>query len=78
LKGIANALTAAVIGTILVGMYGRLAPIVSGTVKSGPPAYDYEIWVANALLSVTFPFLIFYAEFFQMWPLRRNAKRAGS
>ena len=25
--------------------------------------------VASSLLSVTFPFLIFHAEFFQLWPL---------
>ena len=50
-------------------MYGALAPVVTGTLNSGPPPYDFEIWLASALLSVTFPFLIFYAEFFKFWPL---------
>ncbi len=44
---------------------------VTGTVNPGPPGYEYEIWLASALLGVTFPFLIFFAEFFQMWPLKR-------
>jgi hypothetical protein len=31
-------------------------------------------------LGVTFPFLIYYAEFFQMWPLRgvEQAQRAAA
>jgi hypothetical protein len=73
-KGLTNAITAAVVGTVLAWIYGLVAPFVSGTLKGGPPSYDYEIWLANALLSVTFPFLIFYAEFFKMWPLKKNAE----
>ena len=49
--------------------------VVTGPMESGPPAYDYEIWIANALLSVTFPFLIFLAAYFAYWPLAR--RRAG-
>ena len=41
---------------------------------SGPPGYEFEIWLANALLSVTFPFLIFVAAYFAFWPLARPAK----
>jgi hypothetical protein len=43
--------------------------VVTGVLKSGPPTNDFEIWLATALLGVTFPFLIFFAEFFKMWPL---------
>jgi len=42
---------------------------VSGALVSGPPGYEQEIWLANALLSVTFPFLIFHAAYFGFWPL---------
>jgi hypothetical protein len=72
LKGVLNTLASAVIGTVLAEIYGALAPVVTGKVHSGPPAYDFEIWLASALLAVTFPFLIFYAEFFKMWPLHRE------
>lgn len=72
LRGVVNALAAAVVGVALARIYGALAPLVSGTVNPGPPGYDYEIWLASALLAVTFPFLIFFAEFFQMWPLKRE------
>jgi hypothetical protein len=80
LKGVLNTMASAVIGVALAMLYGALAPAVSGAVKPGPPSYDYEIWLASALLGVTFPFLIYYAEFFQMWPLRKvqEARAAGA
>ena len=68
-KGVANAVAAAVIGNLLAMMYGALAPTITGNLAIGPPANDFERWLASALLGVTFPFLIFYAEFFKMWPL---------
>lgn len=71
-KGVCNALAAAVIGTALALVYGALASTVTGAVLPGPPAYDFEVWVASALLAVTFPFLAFHADFFQMWPLTRD------
>lgn len=72
-KGVLNALTAAAIGVALAFMYTALAPIVSGTLVSGPASgNEFERWLASALLGVTFPGLIFYAEFFQFWPLKRQ------
>jgi len=72
LKGLLNATASAVIGIVLARIYEALAPVVTGAVKPGPPSYDFEIWLASALLAVTFPFLIFYAEFFRMWPLHKE------
>ncbi len=69
-KGILNTIAVVVIGQALSRMYGALAPTVTGPVSPGPPTYDFEIWLASALLSVTFPLLIFHAEFFKFWPLR--------
>ncbi len=73
LKGVLNAAAAAVIGTGLALLYGALAPWLSGELAPGPPGNDFERWLASALLGVTFPFLIFYAEFFEFWPLRKAA-----
>jgi hypothetical protein len=70
-KGVLNVVAVVIIGTVLSLLYGVLAPTVTGALHAGPPAYDFEIWLASALLGVTFPFLIFYAEFFKMWPLRK-------
>ena len=68
-KGILNAVAAAAIGAALGQLYGVAAPAIVGALPSGAPGYEYEIWLVNALLSVTFPFLIFYAAYFQYWPL---------
>jgi hypothetical protein len=74
LKGIANTIAIVIVGVALSRLYGMLAPTVTGTLNAGPPAYDFEIWLASSLLSVTFPFLIFYAEFFKYWPLASTAR----
>jgi hypothetical protein len=70
-KGLANAIAAAATGVVLAHLYTALSQVVTGTLASGPPGYDAEVWLANALLSVTFPFLIYYAVFFACWPLVR-------
>jgi len=72
-KGLLNTAAAAVIGLVLANLYGALAPAVTGAMLSGPPGYEYEVWLANALLSVTFPFLVFYAACFGYWPLAPQA-----
>ncbi|MEP6961749.1 MAG: hypothetical protein ABI995_06715 [Acidobacteriota bacterium] len=76
LKGIANSVTAMVVGSALAAMYGALAPVVTGNLSSDPPGSDYQRWLASALLAVTFPFLIFYAEFFRMYPLVPSRPKA--
>jgi hypothetical protein len=78
MKGVANSVAAAVFGGLLGVMYGALAPMVTGQLNIGPPGNDFERWLASALLGVTFPFLIFYAEFFKMWPLAGSAEQTSS
>jgi hypothetical protein len=78
LKGVLNAIAAAVLGVALAQLYSSVAPAVSGPLQAGPPAYDLEVWLANALLSVTFPFLIYYAVFLEYWPIRKAAAGAAS
>jgi hypothetical protein len=71
-KGVANVLTVIVVGEVLAALFRAMAPLVTGELHSGPPAYDMEIWTASALLSETFPFLIFHAAYFNFWPLRKS------
>ncbi len=77
LKGILNSIASAMIGTVLALLYSALAPVITGTVKPGPPSYDFEIWLASALLAVTFPFMILHAEFFKLWPLHRERAQSA-
>jgi len=69
LKGLANVITAAAIGVALGQLYGMFSDWNFNQLPMGQPGYEYEIWLVNALLSVTFPFLIFYAAYFNYWPL---------
>jgi hypothetical protein len=70
-KGILNTLLAAALGVGLAQIYAALSPYTTAVLKSGPPSYDLEIWTASALLGVTFPCLIFAAEFFKLWPFKK-------
>jgi len=77
-KGIVNVILIAVVGTALARLVEALAPMVTGTLAYGAPTYDFEIWLASALLSVTFPFLMYCAEFFKYWPLAKSAAPQGA
>ena len=55
-KGVLNTGAAAVIGVALATLYGVVDPLIVGDLPSGPPGYEYEIWLVNSLLSVTYPF----------------------
>jgi hypothetical protein len=43
-----------------------------GSILGSADAATPEIWLASALLAVTFRFLIYYDEFFKMWPPHRG------
>ena len=73
-RGIANVIAVVVIGSMLARFYRALMPTITGPLHAGPPTYDAEIWTASALLSVTFPFLIFFSEFFKFWPLAKRER----
>jgi hypothetical protein len=77
-KGVLNVLAAIVFGGSLSLIFWVLMPAVSGDLPSGPPAYAAQVWLANALLAVTFPFLVIYAAFFTFWPLQRRELETGA
>ena len=51
--------------------------IVGLELPSGAPATSTS-WLVNALLSVTFPFLIVHAAYFTFWPLAKGPDGVGS
>ena len=75
-KGILNVVASAVIGSVLMIAYQQLEPALSGPLPPGPPEFQreqFQVWTANAMLSVTFPFLVFYAAYFNFWPMAKPA-----
>lgn len=72
LKGIGNTAVAISFGVGLAGVYRLLGPtLMDAPLASGPPAYDYEIWLATALLAITFPLLVVEAVYFDFWPFKK-------
>jgi hypothetical protein len=59
-------------------IFWLVMPAVSGALPSGPPGYAAQLWLANALLAVTFPFLVIHAAFFHFWPLQKGALATGA
>ncbi|ADU48695.1 hypothetical protein [Intrasporangium calvum] len=78
-KGLVGAAAAAVAGSLLALGYALLMPLVTGELGSGAPGFDAELWLANALLAVTFPAMAWAGDFFGLWPLaaRGPAPEAG-
>jgi hypothetical protein len=76
LKGLCNTAAATAIGVALAQAFGAFSDWYFNALPMGGPGYEYELWLVNALLSVTFPFLIFHAAYFDYWPLAR-AKAAS-
>lgn len=69
-RGVISTVVAAVIGLILAQLFVLASGTVTGELGWGAPTFDGQIWLASALLAVTFPFLAFHADYFGLWPLR--------
>jgi hypothetical protein len=72
-KGLLGLVVAIISGAILPKIYWALAPALSGELVAGAPNYQYELWLASALLAMTFPLMVAYAQFFNFWPIRGKA-----
>lgn len=61
---------------VAIGMqslYRGIAPFLAGApLPDGGPHYERELWVATALLGVTFPLIIVVSGYFDFWPLLRT------
>ena len=63
------------LGLGLEELYRFSAPFIVGrALPSGPPGYDLELWVATALLAVTFPLIVIVSGYFDFWPVARIEK----
>jgi hypothetical protein len=76
LGGAASSLAAAAAGAAMHWLYLFAAPFLTGrTMASGAPAYQRELWLASAMLAVTFPLIVFLADLLGFWPLRRAGSK---
>lgn len=72
LKGLALTVFCAFVALLLQNLYLLLGPVVSGPLAAGPEGnYQEELWLASALLGLTFPVLVFMTDYFDFWPLKK-------
>ncbi len=71
-KGLLKVSLALVTGIILANLFIAFSGLTTKELGSGPPTFEREIWLSSALLSITFPFLIFLADYFQFGGLLKK------
>jgi hypothetical protein len=57
----------------MFALYMAIARATVGDLHRGAPSYDMELWVANAMLGITFPLFVVLGDNFAFWPLVRPA-----
>lgn len=71
LRGLALTALAAGLAAVVYPIYAWGAPLLTGEpMASGAPTYELEVWVATAMLGITFPLMVVVASFFDFWPSR--------
>lgn len=74
-RGLVLNAVALLLAVALLKLYEALA-LGAFALASGAPAYPLELWLASAMLSVTFPLMVVVGSYFQFWPLSRAGARA--
>ncbi len=75
-----SAMTAAVIVAAIVAQlfYGWVAHCIGPGMAAGPPGYAFELWLATAWMSVTFPLIVVFCDPLGFWPLVLEPRVATS
>jgi len=76
-KGIAMTAAAIALAVVMQLFYGVAANLIAPTLAAGAPGYGLELWMATAMLGVTFPLIVVFCGGFGFWPLVR-APRTGA
>lgn len=76
-RGLVLNAVALLLAAVLLKLYEALA-LAAFALGSGAPTYPLELWLASAMLSVTFPLMVVVGSYFQFWPLSRPGARAGA
>lgn len=71
-RGLVLALTCIALAGLMQIIYQAASGIITPGLSSGLPAYELELWLANAMLAVTFPIIVAHSDFFKLWPLQNS------
>jgi hypothetical protein len=78
LKGVVMLPVIAVLAVAMYTLYKGAALALVGPMPAGAPAYQLDLWIATAMLSVTFPIFVALGDGFAFWPLSRQALRPAT
>jgi hypothetical protein len=76
-KGLILLVVVAVLALIMYAAYRAAALALVGPMAAGAPGYDLDLWIATAMLSVTFPIFVALGDGFAFWPLSRAKAQAA-
>lgn len=71
-KGCSLIVGSAILALLTYELYRFVSMNAFGQIQAGPPAYELDLWIATAMLSITFPLIVAYAEGFAFWPLKND------
>jgi hypothetical protein len=77
-KGVAMTAAVIVAAVVVQVLYGAVARRIEPGIVAGPPAYGFELWLATAWMSVTFPLIVVFCGALGFWPLVFEAGAGGS
>lgn len=75
-KGLVLIGLALILSLGMYALYSFATGFLIGEMSGGAPQYQLDLWLASAMLAVTFPLFVTYAEFFSYWPFRSEAQEA--
>jgi hypothetical protein len=73
LKGLVLLGLALLLSLVMYPFYSAASQLLVGSLTSGAPEYQLDLWLASAMLAVTFPMFVLYAEFLNYWPFGGQA-----
>jgi hypothetical protein len=70
IKGLLLFVVVGCLAFVMEQFYQQMGVLLVGNMSAGAPAYELELWTANAMLGVTFPVIACFADSLGFWPLR--------
>jgi hypothetical protein len=68
-KGLAMTAAVIVAAAAVQVLYQAVAHLIAPAMHAGAPSYERELWIATAMLGVTFPVIVVFCGALGFWPL---------
>jgi hypothetical protein len=72
-RGLSLCACSAVLAAALFALY-QAAAGARFALAGGAPQYTLELWIASAMLAITFPLMVAFADYFSFWPIAKSQR----